>query len=71
MKMEKFGDLILRAAQPQMVLFNNWLKSIFSYTAFSRLIILSDDEWIKVEVALKDLILAVRSIIDFSEFFSP
>ncbi|KIO18958.1 hypothetical protein M407DRAFT_63500, partial [Tulasnella calospora MUT 4182] len=93
MKMEKFGDLILRATQPQMVLFNlydDWLKSISSYTAFSRLILLlrglhvnnekakiilrpdkstvteahfvwptlSDDEWIKVEVALKDLILA-------------
>ena len=94
MKMEKFGDLILRATQPQMVLFNlydDWLKSISSYTAFSRLILLlrglhvnnekakiilrpdkntitephfvwpslSDEEWIKVEVALKDLILAV------------
>ena len=78
-----------------MVLFNlydDWLKSISSYTAFSRLILLlrglhvnnekakivlrpdkntitephfvwpslSDEEWIKVEVALKDLILAVR-----------
>ncbi|KAF8596751.1 pre-mRNA-processing-splicing factor [Ceratobasidium sp. AG-I] len=93
MKMEKFGDLILRATQPQMVLFSlydDWLKSISSYTAFSRLILLlrglhvnnekakiilrpdkstitephfvwptlSDDEWIKVEVALRDLILA-------------
>lgn len=70
---------------------DDWLKSISSYTAFSRLILLlrglhvnnekakmilrpdkntvtephfvwptlSDDEWIKVEVALKDLILAV------------
>ncbi|KAK4686129.1 pre-mRNA-processing factor 8, partial [Tremellales sp. Uapishka_1] len=93
LKMEKFGDLILRANQPQMVLFSlydDWLKSISSYTAFSRLILilralhvnnekakiilrpdkntitesyhiwptLSDDEWMKVEVALKDLILA-------------
>lgn len=93
LKVEKFGDLILRATEPQMVLFNlydDWLKSISSYTAFSRLILilralhvnnertkvilkpdrttiteahhiwpsLSDDEWIKVEVALKDLILA-------------
>ncbi|KAK8864279.1 pre-mRNA-processing-splicing factor 8 [Kwoniella newhampshirensis] len=43
LKMEKFGDLILRATQPQMVLFNlydDWLKSISSYTAFSRLILL-------------------------------
>ena len=93
MKMEKFGDLILRATQPQMVLFNlydDWLKTISSYTAFSRVILLlralhvnnekakvilrpdkstitephfvwptlTDDEWMKVEVALKDLILA-------------
>ena len=95
MKMEKFGDLILRATQPQMVLFSlydDWLKSISSYTAFSRLILLlrglhvnqekakvilhpdkstitephfvwpslTDEEWIKVEVAMKELILAVR-----------
>jgi len=93
MKVEKFGDLILRATEPQMVLFNiydDWLKSISSYTAFSRLILilrglhvnadkvkqilrpdrsvvtephhvwptLTDEQWIKVEVALKDLILA-------------
>jgi pre-mRNA-processing factor 8 len=70
---------------------DDWLKSISSYTAFSRLILLlrglhvnnekakiilhpdkstitephfvwpslSDEEWIKVEVAMKDLILAV------------
>jgi len=93
MKIEKFGDLILRATGPQMVLFNlydDWLKSISSYTAFSRLILilralhvnnerakiilrptkttiteahniwptLTDEDWIKVEVSLKDLILA-------------
>jgi len=93
LKVEKFGDLILRATEPQMVLFNifdDWLKSISSYTAFSRLILilrglhvnvdkvkmvlrpdksvvtephhiwptLSDEQWIKIEVALKDLILA-------------
>merc|ERR1711907_404843 len=93
MKVEKFGDLILKATEPQMVLFNiydDWLKSISSYTAFSRLILilralhvsmekskmilkpdkstvteqhhiwpsLNDEEWIKVEVALRDLILA-------------
>ncbi|WOO77065.1 Pre-mRNA-processing-splicing factor 8 [Vanrija pseudolonga] len=93
LKMEKFGDLILRATQPQLVLFNlydDWLKSISSYTAFSRLILilralhvnnekskiilrpdrntitesyhvwptLSDEEWMKVEVALKDVILS-------------
>lgn len=72
---------------------DDWLKSISSYTAFSRLILLlrglhvnnekakiilhpdkntitephfvwpslSDEDWIKVEVAMKDLILAVHS----------
>eukprot|EP01114_Cavostelium_apophysatum_P001130 TRINITY_DN1096_c0_g1_i1.p1 TRINITY_DN1096_c0_g1~~TRINITY_DN1096_c0_g1_i1.p1 ORF type:complete len:1833 (-),score=630.10 TRINITY_DN1096_c0_g1_i1:84-5582(-) len=93
LKIEKFGDLILKATEPRMVLFNlydDWLKSISSYTAFSRLVLilralhvnnertkiilkpdkttvtkphhiwpsLTDEEWIKVEVALKDLILA-------------
>ncbi len=92
MKVEKLGDMILRATEPQMVLFNlydDWLKSISSYTAFSRLILilralhvnqdktklllrpdktvitqehhiwpsLSDEDWIKVEVQLRDLIL--------------
>lgn len=74
---------------------DDWLKSISSYTAFSRLILLlrglhvnnekakiilhpekstitephfvwptlTDDEWIKVEVAMKDLILAVNNTI--------
>jgi pre-mRNA-processing factor 8 len=93
LKVEKFGDLILKATEPQMVLFNiydDWLKSISSYTAFSRLILilralhvsmektkmilkpdkstiteqhhiwpsLTDEDWIKVEVAMRDLILA-------------
>lgn len=93
LKVEKFGDLILKATEPQMVLFNlydDWLKTISSYTAFSRLVLilralhvntertkvilkpdkttvtephhiwptLTDDEWLKVEVQLKDLILA-------------
>ncbi|KAK9710766.1 pre-mRNA-splicing factor 8, partial [Basidiobolus ranarum] len=92
LKVEKFGDLILKATEPQMVLFNlydDWLRTISSYTAFSRLILilralhvnndktkmilrpdkttitephhiwptLTDEEWIKVEVSLKDLIL--------------
>ena len=93
LQVEKFGDLILKATEPQMVLFNiydDWLKTISSYTAFSRLILilralhvnvdkarmllrpdksvtteahhvwpsLTDEQWIKVEIALKDLILA-------------
>lgn len=43
MKVEKLGDMILRATEPQMVLFNlydEWLKTISSYTAFSRLILI-------------------------------
>ena len=35
LQVEKLGDLILRANEPQMVLFNlydDWLKSISSYT---------------------------------------
>jgi len=93
LRVEKFGDLILKATEPQMVLFNvydDWLQSVSSYTAFSRMILilralhvnnertkiilrpdpsittephhvwptLSDEDWIKVEVALKNLILA-------------
>ncbi|XMA15825.1 hypothetical protein WAI453_008616 [Rhynchosporium graminicola] len=92
MKVEKLGDMILRATEPQMVLFNlydEWLKSISSYTAFSRLVLilralhvnqdktklllrpdktvitqehhiwpsLSDEDWIKIETQLRDLIL--------------
>ncbi|KAG8533655.1 Pre-mRNA-processing-splicing factor 8 [Bacidia gigantensis] len=92
MKVEKLGDMILRATEPKMMLYNlydEWLKSISSYTAFSRLILilralhvnqdktklllrpdktvitkehhiwptLSDEDWIKVEVQLRDLIL--------------
>ena len=43
MKVEKLADMILRATEPQMVLFNlydEWLKSISPYTAFSRLILI-------------------------------
>jgi len=97
-----YNYLMLLESVPLTLTTDDWLKSISSYTAFSRLILLlrglhvnnekakiilrpdkntitephfvwpslSDDEWIKVEVALKDLILAVRSTIDFSEFLS-
>jgi pre-mRNA-processing factor 8 len=93
LKIEKLGDLILKATEPQMVLFNlydDWLQSISSYTCFSRLILilralhvntektkmilkpnkdiitephhiwptLERDQWIEVEVALKNLILS-------------
>lgn len=41
LKVEKFGDLILKATEPQMVLFNlydDWLKTISSYTVSLTLI---------------------------------
>lgn len=91
-KVEKLADMILKATEPQMVLFNlydEWLKTISSYTAFSRLVLilralhvnidktkillrpdknvitqehhiwptLSDEDWMKLEVQLRDLIL--------------
>ena len=40
LKVEKLGDLILKASEPQMVLFNlydDWLKAISSYTVFAPL----------------------------------
>ncbi|PWZ00736.1 PROCN-domain-containing protein [Testicularia cyperi] len=93
LKLESIGDLVLKATQPQMVLYSsydNWLSNVSSFTAFSRLILLlrslhvnqekakivlrphpgvvtephhlwptlSDEEWIKVEIQLRDLILA-------------
>jgi hypothetical protein len=42
-QIEKLGDRILRATEPEMLLFNiydDWLKTIPSYTAFSRLILI-------------------------------
>ena len=92
-KISKFEDRILKATEPQMLLFNlydDWIKSISSYTCFSRLILilralhvntdrtkiilkpdknvktqphhiwptLTDEEWVKVEVELRNLILA-------------
>jgi len=93
LKVEKLGDLILKATEPQMCLYNlydDWLKEISSFTAFSRLVLilralhvnndrtkvllkpekttltephhiwpsLDPDQWVKVEVTLKDMILA-------------
>ncbi|XP_049849432.1 pre-mRNA-processing-splicing factor 8-like [Schistocerca gregaria] len=93
MKIEKLGDMILNARESQMVLFtlyDDWLTTISSYTAFSRLLLIlralavnpdhaklilrphsnvvvqayhlwptfTDQEWIRAETALKNLILA-------------
>lgn len=92
LKIDKLSDVVMKASEPQMVLFNlydDWLKSISPYTAFSRLILLlraievnkertnlilrpdasvvtheyhiwpsfSDEQWVDVEVQLRDLIL--------------
>ncbi|KAL6450089.1 PRP8 Pre-mRNA-splicing factor 8 [Candida maltosa Xu316] len=43
MKIDKLSDIVLKASEPQMVLFNfydDWLKSISAYTAFSRVILI-------------------------------
>lgn len=42
LKIEKFAELILKATEPQMVLYNlydDWLKTVSSFTAFSRLML--------------------------------
>ena len=92
LKVEMFGDMILKAKEPKMCLFNlydNWTATISSGTAFNRLILilrcmhvnpertkiilrpskeiitepthvwpsLTDDEWVKVETQMTDLIL--------------
>ncbi|EFC49814.1 splicing factor Prp8 [Naegleria gruberi] len=93
LKIDKFNDLVMKATEPKMLVFNiydDWRESINSYTAFLRLILtlrafdvnpdktkmilrpskttitqphhvwptLDDQTWVKVEVALKDLILS-------------
>ncbi|KAJ2864702.1 Pre-mRNA-processing-splicing factor 8 [Coemansia aciculifera] len=93
LKIEKIGDMILKATEPKMSMwscYDNWLATVSPYTAFSRLVLilralhinnerakivlrpdkstetephhlwptLSDEQWIKVENQLKDLILA-------------
>jgi pre-mRNA-processing factor 8 len=93
LKLEKLGDMILKATGPKMVLYNifdDWLKTISPQTAFSRLILvlralhvnpdktkeilrpdvstvtqphhiwptLTDEQWIRIEITLKDLVLA-------------
>lgn len=43
LKVDKLGDVVMRATEPQMVLFNfydDWLENTSSYTAFSRTILL-------------------------------
>ena len=93
MQIDKFGDLVLKATEPVMLVFNlydDWTKSISPHTCFNRLIMilraihinhdkaklilkphkgvvtqpnhiwpsLTDDEWPKVEIELRNLILA-------------
>ncbi|CCC69721.1 hypothetical protein NCAS_0D01400 [Naumovozyma castellii] len=43
LSIDKLSDVVMKATEPQMVLFNiydDWLESVSSYTAFSRLILL-------------------------------
>jgi len=43
MEIEKFGDLILKAKEPEMLMFNlydDWLNDISAFTAFSRLVLI-------------------------------
>jgi pre-mRNA-processing factor 8 len=43
LRLEVFGDTILRATEPQMLLYNlydDWLSSVHSFTAFSRLVMI-------------------------------
>lgn len=43
LKNDKLGDIVLRASEPQMILFNlydNWLEKVSSYTAFSRVLLI-------------------------------
>ncbi|CAH8315673.1 unnamed protein product [Eruca vesicaria subsp. sativa] len=93
LKVEKLGDVVSKATESEMVLFNiydDWLENISAFTAFTRLVLilraldvdkdkakmllkpdesvvteahhvwptLSDDEWMKVEVALRDVIVS-------------
>lgn len=54
MKIEKFGDLILKATTPEMVLFNlydDWLQSTSSYTAFTRLLLILRSLFVNTERA--------------------
>merc|ERR1712088_974266 len=69
LKVEKFGDLILKATEPQMVLFNlydDWLRTISSYTAFSNLILTDYGKKNNVNVAsltqseIRDIILGME-----------
>eukprot|EP00762_Andalucia_godoyi_P001187 ANDGO_02083.mRNA.1 Pre-mRNA-processing-splicing factor 8A len=92
LKLEAIGDVIATATEPKLVLFNlfdDWLRTVSSYTAFARLVLIlralhlnfeaaritlrpdlsvvvqpnhvwpsyTDEEWMKVEVELKDIIL--------------
>jgi pre-mRNA-processing factor 8 len=93
MQIEKFGDLVLKATEPMMLVFNlydDWSKTINPHTCFPRLIMilraihidndkarlilkphkgvitqpnhiwpsLTEEEWLKVEIELRNLILA-------------
>lgn len=54
LKVEKFGDKILKATEPDMCLYNiydDWLKTVASFTAWSRLILILRSLHISLERA--------------------
>ena len=56
LKVEKLGDLILKATEPQMCLYNlydDWLKEISSFTAFSRMVLIL--RWVFIAFCVSDL----------------
>src|SRR5262249_19004442 len=43
LRLERFGDMVLAATEPKMYVFNlfdDWLRSVSSYTAFQRLVLI-------------------------------
>lgn len=67
LSIDKLSDVVLKATEPQMVLFNiydDWTKSVSSYTAFSRLILLlralkTDEEKAKM-ILLRDPTIVIK-----------
>eukprot|EP00746_Dinoflagellata_sp_MGD_P153981 gnl/MRDRNA2_/MRDRNA2_84578_c0_seq1.p1 gnl/MRDRNA2_/MRDRNA2_84578_c0~~gnl/MRDRNA2_/MRDRNA2_84578_c0_seq1.p1 ORF type:complete len:2332 (+),score=9.13 gnl/MRDRNA2_/MRDRNA2_84578_c0_seq1:810-6998(+) len=65
LKIEKFGDIILKATEPKMLLYSiydDWLRSISAYTAFSRLVLILRSLHVSVDKA-RVLLRPERSVI--------
>lgn len=73
MKIDKLSDVVLKAKEPQMILFNlydDWLKSISSFTAFSRLILIMRGLTINEE-KLKLILTPDSSVVTLSNHIWP